>query len=219
MTYYTFSHLIPEVLHSLLQNSSVTFLQESFPYGAPHEAFAEPLWTRQRMQGALPWVRTPAHVRCHESITKHCGQAMARSSISSDNVRPCIQLGTDTSTKSLGLTTKDFCSFSCQVINVHIQHNLMPTNRCISGTYLSERKITKGANKPWVCPDAFNSSIGPASFYHQYSGTSYNQQSSSSSLTFIVMLLHRWVLLIGVLVNQVPSQNVLIPKPSRFWQF
>ena len=184
-----------------------------------NHVLAEPPWTRQQIQGALPWVPTPAHGRCHQSITKRCGQVMATSSIIGDNVPPHIQLGIDTSTKSLGLTTTEVCFFSCQVINVHIQCNLKPTNPCISGTYLSERKITKGANKPWVCPDAFNSSIGPASFYHQYSGNSCNQQSSSSRLTFIVMLLHSWVLLIGVLVNQVQSQNVLSPKPSRFWQF
>lgn len=66
---------------------------------APHEIFAEPLWIRQQMQGALPWVPTPAHGRCHESIIKRCGQAMARSSIIADNVPPCIQLGIETSTK------------------------------------------------------------------------------------------------------------------------
>jgi hypothetical protein len=223
MTSYTFSHLIPEFGHEVTVHCKIP-LWHSYKNHvlavAPHEAFAEPLWTRQQMQGALPWVPTPAHGRCHESITKCCGQAMARSSIIADNVPPCIQLGIDTSTKSLGLTTIDVCSFSCQVINVHIQCNFKPSNPCISGTYLSERKITKGANKPWVCPDALNSSIGPASLYHQYSGNSCNQQSSSSRLTFIdecYLLVYWWTKFIHKMClaqNLVDSANFEISPIS-----
>ena len=85
MTSYTFSHLIPEFGHQVLYNPLQNPLWHSYKNHvlafAPHEAFAELLWIRQQMQRALPWVPTPVHGRCHECITKRCGQAMARSSI------------------------------------------------------------------------------------------------------------------------------------------
>jgi hypothetical protein len=42
---------------------------------------------------------------CDTSITRHNGQALARSSVTDDDVAPPMQSGIDMSAESLGLTT------------------------------------------------------------------------------------------------------------------
>ena len=64
---------------------------------------AQHSWMQPRI-----WCLPQRVARRHESIIRHSGQAMARSTIMVDNVPPFIQLGIDTPTQSLGLTTTHF---------------------------------------------------------------------------------------------------------------